>query len=516
MATTTENLGLKNPSYEEMADIGVINDNMEIIDKAYGGLKGDLDELTYTEKSMNLINLNDEEFKLGKYLYNTGMWGSNSSYYVTGYIEVETNTKYKISKNKPNYDSAGVSCRFLTAYDENKTLLPNDGSANEFAIAGFTTSANTKYVRITLYGAGKNTVFTKYENQAPYDEYYVKTYLKYEAIDSPTFESEIEKKISEIAISTKTKSISVSGNLASGNTLSVSAPNVITNKHLSFNCNVSTMGELVIAHGTDTNSIHITDTELKIYYGSALWRTKEHGLTIGDNLQVNIDVDCKGNPKISLQSMGVRYDYTDWNWYGNNGDLRVYAQSGEYSNCILSWTCDGYTSDIQLYGDSYFSAIDGSRWTKHMLSDGYTKHLIDAFSGRTAIQAYTSFEENMKHSTPKMVVWCMGMNNKDSEVINPQWLEYTEKVIEYCERNNIELVLATIPNTPTQNNMFKNEYVRNSGYRYIDFAKSVNAENSGATWYSGMLHSDNVHTTELGAKTLYMRAIADVPELMIN
>ena len=36
MATTTENLGLKNPSYEEMADIGVINDNMEIIDKAYG------------------------------------------------------------------------------------------------------------------------------------------------------------------------------------------------------------------------------------------------------------------------------------------------------------------------------------------------------------------------------------------------------------------------------------------------------------------------------------------------
>lgn len=41
MATTTENLGLKNPSYEEMADIGVINDNMEIIDKAYGGLKED-------------------------------------------------------------------------------------------------------------------------------------------------------------------------------------------------------------------------------------------------------------------------------------------------------------------------------------------------------------------------------------------------------------------------------------------------------------------------------------------
>ena len=55
MATTTENLGLKNPSYEEMADIGVINDNMKIIDKAYGGLKGDIDTL-----NQGGLNLKDE------------------------------------------------------------------------------------------------------------------------------------------------------------------------------------------------------------------------------------------------------------------------------------------------------------------------------------------------------------------------------------------------------------------------------------------------------------------------
>ena len=52
MPTTTENLGLKNPSYEEMADIGVINDNMEIIDKAYGGLKSCLEKLN--EGGLNL------------------------------------------------------------------------------------------------------------------------------------------------------------------------------------------------------------------------------------------------------------------------------------------------------------------------------------------------------------------------------------------------------------------------------------------------------------------------------
>lgn len=39
---------------------------------------------------------------------------------------------------------------------------------------------------------------------------------------------------------------------------------------------------------------------------------------------------------------------------------------------------------------------------------------------------------------------------------------------------------------------------------------------SGASWYDGMLNGDKVHPTELGAKTLYMRALADVPELMCN
>lgn len=57
MATTTENLGLKNPSYEEMADIGVINNNMEIIDKAYGDLKCDLIDKTKNLKHWNLIDI---------------------------------------------------------------------------------------------------------------------------------------------------------------------------------------------------------------------------------------------------------------------------------------------------------------------------------------------------------------------------------------------------------------------------------------------------------------------------
>ena len=110
----------------------------------------------------------------------------------------------------------------------------------------------------------------------------------------------------------------------------------------------------------------------------------------------------------------------------------------------------------------------------------------------------------------------MGMNDNDGDAVNEQWADYYEKVKTLCKENNIELILATIPNTPIRNHIYKNEIVRNSGYRYIDFAKAVNAESSGASWYDGMLNGDKVHPTELGAKTLYMRALADVPELMCS
>ena len=75
-------------------------------------------------------------------------------------------------------------------------------------------------------------------------------------------------------------------------------------------------------------------------------------------------------------------------------------------------------------------------------------------------------------------------------------------------------IFCTIPNVPTINNSFKNDIVRNSGYRYIDFAKAVNAEDVGSPWYDGMLSSDGIHPTELGAKALAARFITDFPEVM--
>ena len=102
-------------------------------------------------------------------------------------------------------------------------------------------------------------------------------------------------------------------------------------------------------------------------------------------------------------------------------------------------------------------------------------------------------------------------NNKNAVIAGKQ-KDYVDNIINYSKANEIELVLCTIPSVPNINHEQKNEYVRKSGLRYIDFAKAVE-NGKDNTWKSGMLSIDNVHPTELGAIALYMQAISDVPEL---
>lgn len=106
------------------------------------------------------------------------------------------------------------------------------------------------------------------------------------------------------------------------------------------------------------------------------------------------------------------------------------------------------------------------------------------------------------------------MNEEDNNAVNAQWKTYLDAVVSLCKLYGINLILATIPCVPSIDNTYKNAIVKSSGYRYIDFAKAVNAENAGSTWYSGMLSSDNVHPSETGAKALFYQAISDVPEML--
>ena len=90
-------------------------------------------------QSVNLVNKNDPDVAIGYYLDNYGNLQSNPSYNVTGFLQVEPNTKYQLSAAEYS-----LSPRFINTYDQNKVCL----SQYEY-LPEITTGENVHYIRIT-------------------------------------------------------------------------------------------------------------------------------------------------------------------------------------------------------------------------------------------------------------------------------------------------------------------------------------------------------------------------------
>lgn len=245
--------------------------------------------------------------------------------------------------------------------------------------------------------------------------------------------------------------------------------------------------------------------------------TKAHGLNIDKDLQVFIRIKDEATiDKLIIVSQGVSADLSkeDWRWFGNFGEPCVQAVGMDLQYISIGWSASAFNQDIWICGDSYTSkALD--RWVGYLYENNLDgKIAVMGYSGSKSPEQYVSLCNLLNIHKPKFVIWCLGMNEEDNNAVNAQWKTYLDAVVSLCKLYGINLILATIPCVPSIDNTYKNTIVKSSGYRYIDFAKAVNAENAGATWYSGMLSSDNVHPSETGAKALFYQAISDVPEML--
>lgn len=245
--------------------------------------------------------------------------------------------------------------------------------------------------------------------------------------------------------------------------------------------------------------------------------SKPHGLSIANDLQVYLKIkDETKIEKLVLISGGISVDMADedWRWFGNFGQPFIQPIGMEIPYISVGWSASAFEQDIWVCGDSYTSkALD--RWAGYIYEYNLDNRIaIMGYSGSKSPEQYVSLCNLLQIHKPKFVIWCLGMNEEDNGAVNAQWKIYLDAVISLCNLYGINLILATIPCVPSIDNTYKNAIVRASGHRYIDFAKAVNAENAGATWYSGMLSSDNVHPSEKGAKALFYQAISDVPEML--
>lgn len=274
---------------------------------------------------------------------------------------------------------------------------------------------------------------------------------------------------------------------------------------------------LSVGKNYDTGTyLQISDDKIYIFKDQNEIYQTDLNIKIRDNIRIKIECGLQDKATIEITGNDSYQLISDVPWSARIGKIFVKTdESTLMRDCVLSYDCYGWDKPVWVMGDSYLNCTSPARWTSYLTLNGYDEFLLNGYAGRNSDAALDSLKTMLKYDTPDEIIWCMGMNDGDEEGINENWLADVEELENICEAKGITLILSTIPNCPSVNNNYKNQYVKESGYKYIDFAQAVGAADD-SDWEEGLLEEaeNPVHPTELGAKALYNEAVSVCPELL--
>lgn len=481
----------------------------KVITAEVSSLKSDLGQLEETKDeylfSINLFDYDSPDNESG-YIINNGLVLSNPNYKTSGFIEVKPNTKYYVVGGyKSPYGVRTVP--FLLEYTADKTPSTYHQDVPYY----FTTGATTKYVRFTYRVAIARDKVGISELEIPVNGIVPKYNMQVNARKTSVPQAQVRK--------ITMKQDLVTANAILGNPGCVFSPR--KNSRIVFSGNFSEFTNLTVGltvyGGSDYNRLVIDSTKVTAYNYNGTTTEYTHGLTITNNIQVLLEIGFALNCNLTLVSNGVVFTQNNIRWDGKYNTY-VYAKPNKaMTDCVLSWTSKDMNKSIWMFGDSYFGYTN--HWAYFLNQSGYIDNcMMNAYSGEGSADAITALKTYLNYATPQIVVWCMGMNDGsdiDSTTPSSAWLDVFTELVNLSEIFGFRIVVATIPTVPTIDHVGQNYYVRNSGYDVIDFACAVGAQSDG-TWFSGMLSDDGVHPSNTGARALFMRFLADFPEIMID
>ena len=399
-------------------------------------------------------------------------------------------------------DHADYFCAFQMAWADGTDNTDIEGLSNE----------------LILENAGTVVVGLKTRMQKAEQEIDV---IKSDVLSNNTAIRELDAKISTIRTNESIILEATAEQMISGDVMTVAQRlDIKKNCVQEFYADITAFDSVTVGHGQNKymgSYVTVTETDVTMYMhnGSTavVQKTASHGLTISNFIHIILENDDKCKLKATITTASGVYVFEAEGYFACNGDIFA-STTSTLTNCVCKWIPKDLMLDIFLFGDSYTALGDSTKFTTQLVNMGFAdKMLMNGYGGASSTSAITAFRNLVALKKPKYIVWALGMNDGDSTTaINSNWKTYYNEVDTWCAENNVELILVTIPNTPTVTNTFKNEYIRATGHRYIDFAKAVGAEETGSAWYDGMLSSDNVHPANLGAKALAARFILDFPE----
>lgn len=269
--------------------------------------------------------------------------------------------------------------------------------------------------------------------------------------------------------------------------------------------------------------IEVTNTQVKMFSNtsSEYNRTADHGLDNNGVLENDLQIIIIAK-KDSLyfdfivQSNGKRWTSpNDWRFGTSYYGFGVVSESA-ITGVDISVSVRDLHKPVWVCGDSWVTNFE-SRWYGQAISLNLVNFLHSGHSGEGSTEGLVHLKTLLSMYTPKMVVWLYGMNDIDTNNSTPNagWLAALNELKTICENMTIDLVLATIPTTPSRNMNAKNAVVTASGYRYVDEVAAMGADTSG-NWIAGYQSQDGDHTTAAGARALLAQVLADVPEIALK
>ena len=347
-------------------------------------------------------------------------------------------------------------------------------------------------------------------------------------------------------------SFSKHGSLAAGETWVLTNNSVKNNEIIQMSAVIPNgFTKITFGHGDitghETSWIDVTPTKIILHVVnsgnselSGYPKEFPYSMTFKNNIQVSLEQKGDTKATVKVYSNGEMSNPIEISiWWGSSGNIFLTSET-TLDQCYFIWSSPQLQNGIWLFGDSYFSLGDPNRWTTYLFKNGHNNFMLDAHPGMNSATGLNHLKSLISVATPKMIVWCLGMNDPDcrtdQETINPNWKSAIDEVIEICKKENVLLVLSTIPtveggwNPDTQSHnigkhLYKNQYVKETGLRYIDFAAAVGANESTGEWFNngqsddmlenyGIEGKGRIHPTKYGAKALYIQAIIDCPEII--
>ena len=306
----------------------------------------------------------------------------------------------------------------------------------------------------------------------------------------------------------------------------------------------SAMGQSALIHLNTTNkTISFESGNMKLF------RTQQTAFSVKKQSTYTADINLNYTYLLTLHKHNVcKYDI-EFKCV-NTGETvtsftHLYAVDESNPNIVLNqvrgWGgpyCYCLTGDISLYnlfenytgplnprvaifGDSYIENLG-----KNYLAS-WANRLYDALDGEVFIAGYGGcsmtgllwrLPVEMNLCNPKYTVLATGVNDSYRANLDTYY-EGVEKFIKWCEYRNTEPIFITCPicesggNSNVEKAREITDFVRNSGYKYIDYRAALCTEDDDtADWHKYL--SDKVHPNIAGGAAIFTWIEANLPELV--